>query len=432
MKRLLVRAAGAALLSSLALGQVYPEPGVRTADLLDVGDGAYASLSDGGYVSFDGLAFERYDAAGGLVQTYGTVPSPVFPSFVVVDASETAAYVGESSNGDVFTIDLVVGEVTALSNISFNYNMAFDATPGLAYVSAALGGFGTGNSVLRLDLATGQWTQVVHVAGPSGPIAVDQAGDLYYVTQYDGPNWPPPLADEDLLLWTDAQLDSGSVLSAADASYVAAGLDGCSSLAHDPASGDLYLAHVNFQGFANEVLRLTTSGALLGSLGESFAYVSNLELVQGDGEQIMAPYQPAGMQLRLSNVDFGGSIRDRVTLEPQRPTSTFSGPSGGQAGPATVTVLDAPPNGAVSIMVAAASEVRGEVVVEAGWGAPVFFMVAPNELWRRALPQPTDANGAATFQYDQPAGVTGEWVFQALLYDEHGTPVGTSSLVVND
>ena len=153
MKRLLVRAAGAALLSSLALGQVYPEPGVRTADLLDVGDGAYASLSDGGYVSFDGLAFERYDAAGGLVQTYGTVPSPVFPSFVVVDASETAAYVGESSNGDVFTIDLVVGDVTALSNISFNYNMAFDATPGLAYVSAALGGFGTGNSVLRLDLA---------------------------------------------------------------------------------------------------------------------------------------------------------------------------------------------------------------------------------------------------------------------------------------
>lgn len=432
MKQLFLGAASAALLPCLAMAQVTTEPGVRTSELLDVGDSAYATLSDDGYVSFDGLAFERYDAAGGLVQTYGTLASFVFPSFVVVDAAEAFAYAGESSNGDLFTIDLVGGGVTTLTNINFNYSMAFDATPGLAYVSAALGGFGTGTDILRLDLVTGQWTQVVKVTGPSGPVAVDESGDLYYVTQYDGPNWPPPLADEDLVLWTDAQLDSGNLLTNADASTLTAGLDGGSSMVHDPSSGDLYLAHVNFQGFANEIYRLTTSGQLLGSLGESFAFIGNLEVVPSDGQQIMAPYQPAGAKLRLKNTDFGGDTRDRVTLEPQRPSATFVGPTNGAAGPASVTILDAPPGGAVSFMITEASDVRGEFVFDPGWGAPVFIMVAPQDIWRRTQQRPIDANGMVVFNYEQPAGVTGDWAWQALLFDASGAPIGTSEFVIND
>ncbi len=421
------------LLSPLALSQVTTAPGIQTAELLDVGDRSYATLSDGGYVSFDGLAFERYDAAGNLVQTYGTLPAFVFPSFVEVDAGETFAYAGESSNGDIFKIDLVAGTVTTLANMTFNYDFAFDATAGSAYISAALGGFGAGNDIVRIDLATGQWTQVAHVAGPSGPIAVDAAGDLYYVTIYDGANWPPPLAEEDMILWSDAQLDSGQLLTEADASYLTAGLDGGSSLAYDPLSGNLYLAHTNASGFENEILRISGSGPVLDSLGGAFTWISTVEVVSGSGPQVMAPFQPSGAMLRVNNVDFGGTIRDRVTLVPARATIAFSGPANDQPGQATITVQDAVPNGFVSIMLANSSDLTGqEVPFDSGWSVPAFFMVDPLLIWRRTQPLPTDAAGAFTLTYNQPGGLTGDWVFQAILFDASGVPVGTSTYVIND
>jgi hypothetical protein len=421
------------LLSSLALGQVTAEPGVQTAAILDVGDRAYATLTDGGYVSFDGLSFERYDAAGSLIQTYGSLSSYAFPSFVEVTPDEAFAYVGESSNGDLYTVDLGAGTVGHLSNLAFNFDLAFDTSPGFAYVSAALGGFGLGNDILRLDLTTGQWLQVAHVSGPSGPLAVNGAGDLYYVTAYEGVSWPPPLEDEDLLLWTDAQLDAGQVLSEADASYLTDALDGGGDLEFDQVSGDLYLAHTNFQGLANEVLRISATGAVQDSLGASFTHISNLELSLDDGAAVLAPFQPAGARLHLNNVDFGGTIRDRVTLAPRRSTTTFQGPTNGQPGQASVTILDGVPNGFVSLMLARSSFLRGqEVVVDLGWGVPAFFMVDPSEVWRRTTQLPLDAAGSLTLTYQQPAGWTGTMTFQALLFDGSGAPVGTSTYVVTD
>jgi len=421
------------LLAPLAIGQVNPEPGVQTAELLDVGDRAYGTLDDGGYVSFDGVSFERYAAAGALLQTYGSLPGFVFPSFVEVNADETHAYVGESSNGDLFSIDLSAGTVSTLANLPFNFDLAFDPLPGLAYVSAAVLGFGQGNDIFRLDLTTGGWTHVAHVDGPSGPLTLDESGHLYYVTAFEGSGWPPPLEDEDLLMWTPAQLGSGQVLTEADATYLTAGLDGASSLEFDPSSGDLYLAHTNFQGLANEVLRLSPSGAVLGSLGASFTHISNLELAHDGGPAVMAPFQPAGPRLHVHNVDFGGTIRDRVTLTPSRSTTDHQGPTGGQPGQATVTVLDGVPNGYVSLMLARSSFIRGqEQVVDLGWGLPAFFMVDPSEVWRRSTQLPLDAAGSLTLRFQQPAGWSGTMAFQALLFDGSGAPVGTSTYVVTE
>ena len=63
---------------------------------------------------------------------------------------------------------------------------------------------------------------------------------------------------------------------------------------------------------------------------------------------------------------------------------------------------------------------------------PGFVMVDVNDVARRTLQLPLDANGDLTISYNQPAGWTGLFAFQALLYDGDGNLIGTSDFVIND
>lgn len=415
-------------------GQVTTVPGMQQSAALPVNGATYASLSDGGYIGFDGMSITRHDSTGLLTQTYHTLGAPVFSSFVEVDEAESFAYVGESSNGDVFKVDLVAGTASTLFNANFNYDLAFDSSaPGFAYLSAALGGFGTGNDLLRVDLTTGTTTPVAHVAGPSGPVAVDDDGNLYYVTGYDGGGWPPPLEDEDLISWSAAQLAGGGVLSEADATYLVSDLDGSGSMLYDSVGDQLLLTHNNFQGFEIEILRFRTDGTPLGSLGGAFTHLGNIELVNGPGQGVCAPFQPENATLHVHNVDFGGGTDERVSLTSLRATASFSGPAGGASGPATVSFANAYPGGSVSVMLAPSSFLGGsEVEADLGWGAPTFFFVDLVDVWRRTQPLTADGNGGFQINYNQPAGWTGNYAFQAILYDDLGNPIGTSEFVIND
>jgi hypothetical protein len=433
LRTTLLRAASAALLVASASAQVFPDSGFAQDAPLDLmGDRAYGSLSDGGFISFDGLSFERYDAAGALVVTYGTTGAFLFPSFVEIDPSETLAVVGESSNGDLFAIDLVSGTVTTVANMAFNYDLAFDSIPGLAYVSASLGGFGAGNDIVRLDLVSGATTVVAHVQGPSGPLEVDANGDLFYVTVYEGANWPPPLGEEDLILWSDAQLDSGNLLSEADALYLTAGLNGGSSIEYDPHSGYLFLANTNSQGAAHEILRLDTTGDILDLVAKAPTWIANLEVTGDGGPGTLAPFQPLGARLHVQNTDFGGSLRDRATLVPARTQASFVGPASGKAGPATVTFDGAPMGGSVVILLARSNDVLGqETYSDQGWGAPTFLAFSPGDVLRRITGNPVDQAGQASLTFHQIPAWEGALAFQAILYDADGHPIGTSTHVIN-
>ncbi len=418
---------------SPALAQVTTQPGFETTELLDLaGDRVYGTLSDGGYVSFDGLAFERYDAAGAWVETYDTLPAFVFPSFLEVHPSELFAICGESSNGDLFTIDLVAGSVTPLVNLVYNYDLAWDSDPAYAYVSASLGGWAAGNDVLRVEIASGQYTEVAYAVGPSGPIAVDGDGNLYYVTQFEGTAWPPPLGEEHLLMWSDAQLDAGVQLTEADATYLTAGLDGGSSMLHDPHSGYLFLAHTNHQGLAHEVLAIATDGTVVDTLAECYTWIAGLEVDHDGGPATCFAQQPTNALLRVQNTDFGGSTRDRVTLEPMRAQASYSGPAAGAPGDATVTISGAEPDSKVVLLISRATDLLpSELVLPLGWGAPTFFAAPPERVLRRTAALPTDSLGEADFTYWQSPSMEGALLFQALLYDGAGAPLGTSTWVVN-
>lgn len=431
--------AAALTLSGPSVAQVRPSPGFSGPEALDVGPDvhftgiAYGTLPDGSFVRFDGLDLELRAPDGGFVAHLGSVPGPVFPSFVRVHPSGGFALAGESSNGNVYRVDLPGGGVTLLANVFFNFDLAWDVDPGLAYVSAALDGFGGGNDVLRLDLVSGATTELAHVDGPSGPIAVDANGDLYYVTQYAGFDFPPPLAEQDLIRWTDAQLDGGVPLTEADATVLARGLDGGSSLSYDAESAYLYLAHVNFAGKPNEVYQLGSDGVLHDAVLTSPTYLSNVEAFGGPGAAILSAHQPADARLWVHNTDFATGRTERALVAPARPVATFDGPPSGQSGPATVTVEGAEPNAFVSVAVwSSQDELDDEQVSDLGWVAPLFTAAPLGQLWRRTQPIRTDGQGRATFTYPQTPSMEGAFLFQTLVYDGGLNPLGSSTHVINE
>ncbi|MCP3920258.1 MAG: hypothetical protein GY711_32430 [bacterium] len=409
----------------------FAEPGFAVTDASNVRFGeAYASFADGRYIGLDGIEIALYASDGTQLQLYDTFGTFVFPSFVALDPTETFAILGESSNGDLFRLDLATGTVAPLVNLNLNFSFAFDADPDFGFVSAALGGFGNGNDVVRVHLTTGATTPVLHVAGPSGPVAIAPTGDLYYITQSD--DFPPPPAASSILVWTDAQLDAGVMLSELDAVTFASGLDGGSSILPEAVSDHVFALETTF-GSGSRLLQYTADGALFAVDAVTVDYASNIELFHGAGTATFAAFQPSGARLLLASTEFGAGTSERITLEPARPVATFSGPQNGNSGPASVTITDAFPGGEISVVLALSQDMQDpEVVLNLGWGAPVHLALQPNDLIRRTTRITVDAQGTAQINYVQPPLLTGEWMFQAIAYDDANNPLGTSTAVIND
>jgi len=428
--KLLAVSTAFSLLPSRAEAQLVSDPGFVVSKTLDLGaPSAYGSLLDGRYVAFDGLTFDLFASDGTWQANLGSISSFMWPSFVEVDPSQTFVIAGESSNGNLFKVALNGAGVQLLANMSFNYDLAWDVTPGLAYVSAALGGFGAGNDIVRLDLATGKTAILAHVQGPSGPIAVNAAGDLLYVTQYGGANWPPPLGQQDLVRWDNSELDAGILLGEADADYLWGGLDGGSSMAID-GSDTLFLAHTNFAGDVNEVYQFSPAGQLIDTVTTTLTYIGNLELL-GTGPATFSGQQPSGRSLRLYNTDYF-SFDDRVTLTPARAQLNWSGPPAGGTGRGTFKLTGGEPNGFAVIMVASSSaELPVEDVVDAGWRAPLFLAVKAADILRRTNVKALDSKGELKLEHLQTPAIEGQILLQVLLFDTAMAPLGSSTHAIN-
>lgn len=438
MNSLLGRALGMSLLGLAAAwspvsAQSTARPGYSVASTRPAPFGSVmCSLADGGYLTFDGLEVARWDASGTQQAVLGTLSAFGFPSFIRVDPTGSFALLGESSTSWVMRLDLTTLALTQLVQLNFNYAATFDPDPSVAWISAALGGFGAGNDILRLDLATGTAQPVAHVGGPSGPLVTASNGDLYYGTQYDG--WPVPPDTQAVIRWDAAELASGALLSELDADVIVDQLDGTSGLALDEVQQALFVIDSDPTGGGENVLRrYTTGGVLLDEVVSNAAYLSTIEVAGGTGPMVFAPYQPEGAVVRLALTDYNFSFTERVELSPARPEISFTGPTGAVVGPATVSIAGGPPQGSVVWMwTRPVYLAAGEWVGDLGWGVPTFYMADPTWLLRQSVPFPLDASGAASLTYSQPASMFAGAVFQARLLDANGAPVGTSTFVVND
>ena len=160
-----------------------------------------------------------------------------------MDPTETYAVFGESSTNWVRRIDLSTLVIEDIVQLTFNYSAEFGLAADEIWISAALGGFGAGNDIVRLDLVTGIATEVAHVAGPSGPLAFAPNGDLFYGTQSGA--WPPPPDSQSVIRWDAAELAAGILLTELDADVVIDQLDGSSGLAYDPVQDALFVVDLS-------------------------------------------------------------------------------------------------------------------------------------------------------------------------------------------
>ena len=398
----------------------FAAAGART---LHYGD-AYATLADGNRVTFDGTLIELVQDDGTLLQVLGTLPGTLqrYPSFVVPDPTGTYAVVGESTRGKLYRVDLSGGGVVALARLEFNFDAVFEDA-GHVLISAAPCGFACGNEIYRMDTASGLLTLVASVSGPSGPVAISAAGDLYYGLIPD--NFGAPGS---ILRWTSAQLASHTVLSEGAATVFVASLDPASSMEFDPVYGHLFVASPVF-GATSHVLEYDAAGQLVGSVAQSPEYLANVELLRTSGIGSFQAFQPAGVELKYLATDFGAQTAEVRTVHTKRPRGFTSGPGLTGPGAVTFTVRGAHPNASFRVL-AGHSALYNPQESTYDTGTYLFHTGIPPSDIRRLSILTTDANGEGSFTF-QNTGLQGTLVLQALIRDPNGDFVGSSTEAFN-
>lgn len=382
------------------------------------------TLPGGDFVTFDGQNIDRWTAQGIFVQTLGTFATSVFPSFAVTTPAGTAVIVGESTNQKIWIVPTSATGPTPLATLQFNYDATFSPSGDL-FVSAATGNFGAGNDIYRVAIPSGVSTPIAHVDGPSGPIAFDASGALYYATQ--GSGFPAPPGSTDVIKWSAAAVQLGG-LTNANATRVCMGLDGGASLAIDPTTQKVYIAETSFFFGTNRVRRVGANQAnspIVVDAGGLSIY--GMQFLPGTSAATFDAYQPGtGVRLTYGATNFF-SASERSITSPARPQLVLSGPGLNGPGVVTMTVTGGVPNGSAYLLYCAQTALFPTEIPVA---FPGFLFHTPFALAQtRRLPfyLPADSNGTSVFQIQNPGGLQGLKAYQFLVGGPTGIFIGSSN-----
>lgn len=422
---------------ALAAPQVTtPEPGYQagtSASLSDLcADGpTYASFLDGSYIVFDGQDVEHRSANGVLLRRHASFPFYTFPSFMSLNESATTAYFGESSNGNVFELDLATSQLSPMGQFVFNFDMAIDDAAGFGYISAASGAFGL-NSVHRINLTTFAATEVVSLLGFSGPVTLDATGDLLVGRLPD--TFPFPTGSVSVLRFAAADLAAGALLLEADAAVEVANLDGLSSMVYDASADQLILMETNAgtTGFDTVLWKHRTGGALE-PIAETAGFAGGIEIHNTPIGTHFGPYQPnyAGISFIESDC-FGSGTLNRAEIRGLRPTSSFSGPSIGGSGAASFNLSGGPAQGFASLWIARSGGLStNDVVVDLGGTYPIALRATQSSFGRRFPMIPLSATGDLSLPFFQDSSIEGAMMAQFLVFDASGALLTSSNFTIN-
>lgn len=382
---------------------------------------AYATLADGRRVRFDGNNVDLETAGGSQIATLFSIQPAVFTSFVAIAPDETFALVGESSNGKIYRVSLASGGAE-LCDLDLNFALAFEDA-NHALVSAGTPSF-TSNEIHRVDLTTGATTKIAELAGPSGPLDVDAAGNLFYCTQ--SLVFPPPPGSSSVLRWTSAQTHSGTVLTEADATTFVASLDGGSSLRVERKFGHLFLTETPF-GAPTRLREFTETGAAFDVVVESTDTLTGIEFHYGAGAASFQAFQPQNVTLVYRSTDYTLFTSTIQTVVPKRPTLTLSGP--GLTGPGVVhfNVAHADPNASVFVI---SGPIGTYAPAESAFDVGDYLLhtgIPFPQIRRAGVQFATDSTGAGTYVFTNPGTLQGTRVLQVLVRNASGEFVGSST-----
>ena len=383
----------------------------------------YTLNASGEAIVFDGLTVERFAADGTSLQLYGSLPAFGFPSFVVLSENQQYGLLGESSNGEIYSLDLALGTITLLGTLSFNYDAVIDRD-GIAYISAAgTAPFGF-NGLYRIDLAgAGTFEQVAQVPGFSGPLALEANGDVLLALA-DSPNR--------IIRYTSTQLAGGMLLSEADGQAISTNWNGLAFMTVEPETGNILVAEHDFVTFTDPgrihiVDGDKASSKVVYEATPGFS-IARLQLF-GDGisPAIFSSFQPErGGTLMFSQTDFF-SLAERRVVRPQRPAMVLAGDGATGSGDVELVCTGAYPNADIAIAYAiSGGDSPFEIPVDID-GIPVFWTLKiPTQALVPTLIA-TDANGRAAFSFSNPGSVlTGLLTLQVAIIDDQNNVVGSS------
>lgn len=397
------------------------------------GSRSYDSFTDGSYIVFNGNDVEHRAAGGFLISRLASFPFFSFPSFVKIAPDGQTVYVGESSAGKILSIDMTSGAVTELATLSFNFDMEFDVVPGLAYVSASTGAFGT-NSIHRLDLLTGATVEVAGINGFSGPLSVNDFGDVMIAELPS--TFPFPAGGTRVLLFDNADLDGPTALDSSDGIEIVSGLNGVSSIEFDRGNEQFFMMETNTTstGFGSFLAQYDAAGARKGTVVESSVFAGGIEIVDAGVGTRFGPYQPGYTGLRFSESDcFAPSpVSERVEVRGARPTNSFFGPSIGGSGGASFTLRGAPEGGFASLWLARTSSFQvNDVVTSLGGFYPIALRAGPAAFARRFPLTSVPSGGEVEFSFMQDVIIEGAFLAQWVVFDANMTPITSSTYAVN-
>lgn len=386
---------------------------------------AYDILSSGNRLAYDGQNVWIETDAGVLVQTLGTFPTMSFASFVEADPTETFAVFGESTSGSLYRVDLVTGGPTFLATVLYAYDLVYE-NANSALVSAADSSF-TSNHIVRVDLTSGVTSPVADVSGPSGPIALSSAGDLYYAVQ--PLVFPTPPGSVSVIRWTANQLANGPLpLSESQASVFANNFDGGAALAFDPVFGNLFLS-VPGSGGPSTIVEIDRFGARVGVVAITPDTSGRIEIVDAPSAGACSAYQPAGRALRYRATDYATTFASRFeTVSPRRPQlRSVQNPDNTM----TCALTGGVPN-ASALVISGNLWQYGTTERDFDLGTHLFWTGLPfNAIRRAGIVFATDAQGTGSFTFNNPPNVQGLFVIQALVRDAAGIYRGTSTAAFN-
>lgn len=139
--------------------------------------GGFDVTPGGSFLVHDGYSIREIDRAGANMRTLFTYTEEygVWGSFVKYNAGRV--YFGESMNGNINSCDYAdPSDAALLTHLTNNFDMAFRG--GKPYVPATAADYSS-TSIYLLDGGTKD-VIVDQAPGPSGPVAFDGAGNLYY------------------------------------------------------------------------------------------------------------------------------------------------------------------------------------------------------------------------------------------------------------
>lgn len=346
MLRTTLLATAATLILSPLSAQQTAEGYSETIATLPAGAGNVLTTANG-RIWFDGFNL-MHDSGGPTPQTLLTFASFTFGSFTA-PIGATKVLFGESSNGGIWSVPLNGTAPQLIATVPFNYDAVL-LDDNRALVSAKTGGFSApDNDVMFVDLITGQTQLLAQFPGASGPLAVDDDGDVYYATSPSA--FPAPPATVSVLRLTSGVIDNaianGTVLGTANAQVVITGIDAAGDLAFDD-DGDLFFVDW-FQGRIGEINDATGNTASLAPTLIDYAGSGlNGSVLQfrttSTGPEVFEPFQPAAGELLVHETDYV-SISQVRTLTARRPelASDIANPIA--TGSFSLSTVDGPANG---------------------------------------------------------------------------------------